>query len=473
MYRVSYNAASHDTCSKFMESSSYVESSCTVHNVEFGTGESIFHTSILPAIEAAQIEVIFVTCFWAESKTRISLSQSLRSLSGRAQQEQTKIRVRICFSSTSILQKLFHTSSPNGRAYSETEWEKHLGIPSVSELKGLDLEVKSVFFRPFSVMHSKFVIIDREHVFLPSCNVSWENWFEGCIHLSGTVVSQFVGFWQDFWSSDWDKKADREEHLQGSGFLQLRKRRDERGTVTENVLNTGISITRCAFLPSPHSINPHFPSPWKRHPPAPHTPLNLFLLNIFTEARSTIFMQTPNITSPPVMDALLSALARGVSVNLITSEKLMTLEQRITAGTTSSRCVKYIVRQYHTLRNKHSDEEEGLRNLGKLQISYYHLRSPIGTVKGEPNQSHVKLTIIDNRIVVFGSGNMDRASWYTSQELDVAFFSEELAVVVQEKLRAKLEGRIGEVFSGNEHTKPPGNILERLVTAFRQAIYCW
>ena len=32
----------------------------------------------------------------------------------------------------------------------------------------------------------------------------------------------------------------------------------------------------------------------------------------------------------------------------------------------------------------------------------------------------MKCTIVDGEVVVLGSGNMDRASWYTSQEVGVA-----------------------------------------------------
>ena len=35
-------------------------------------------------------------------------------------------------------------------------------------------------------------------------------------------------------------------------------------------------------------------------------------------------------------------------------------------------------------------------------------------------RSHIKCTIVDEEVIVLGSGNMDRASWYTSQELGIA-----------------------------------------------------
>ena len=46
---------------------------------------------------------------------------------------------------------------------------------------------------------------------------------------------------------------------------------------------------------------------------------------------------------------------------------------------------------------------------------------------GEPVKSHFKCVIMDEEITILGSGNMDRASWYTSQELGIAFVSREVA----------------------------------------------
>jgi phosphatidylserine/phosphatidylglycerophosphate/cardiolipin synthase-like enzyme len=74
-----------------------------------------------------------------------------------------------------------------------------------------------------------------------------------------------------------------------------------------------------------------------------------------------------------------------------------------------------------------------------LRIEYYVPRQ--GAEYVEPVQSHIKVSVFDERIVVLGSGNMDRASWYTSQELGVAFCSEELAQTVRGTLQDGLNGR--------------------------------
>lgn len=79
------------------------------------------------------------------------------------------------------MQKLFQTSSLNGKIYPPEAWVG-LGLPAPGDLGGLELEVKSVFVRPFSVMHPKFILVNRTLAFIPSCNVS-------CKSLGKLVIS--------------------------------------------------------------------------------------------------------------------------------------------------------------------------------------------------------------------------------------------------------------------------------------------
>lgn len=72
-----------------------------------GTGESIY-TSLLPLLESANEEVILVTCFWASSATAKLVNEVLVKLSEKGKRKGSRIRVRICFSSSGVLQKLLH-----------------------------------------------------------------------------------------------------------------------------------------------------------------------------------------------------------------------------------------------------------------------------------------------------------------------------------------------------------------------------
>lgn len=439
--------ARNDSPSYWTSDAETLQSSSSIGDISFGTGHSIYSSKITPIIEQACHEVILVTCFWAHSDTSSILNDSLRKLAAKATEMGKLIRVRVYFSSSSLFQKLFHPPSLKGKTYSPASWQSAFGLPSADELTGLDLQIKSIFVLPFSVMHPKFIIIDRQRVLLPSCNVSWEDWFEGCMDLSGPIVDQFVRFFQEFWAEESDmrpppytvtSKADQVDGQQSSPVSPLAVRRVDMSGVPS------------VFLPSPHHWNPQIRMPWQQSSKPPPTPLNICLLSLFAKASDHIFIQTPNITAQPVLDALLAALSRGVNIHVVTSEKLMVLEQLVTAGTTNKRCMQWLISQHRQLLDRQGSTlaspgelESGMigKDVGALKIEYYRPRTIQDRAGSEPVQSHLKLTVVDDRIAVHGSGNMDRASWYTSQELGVAFVSSELVSTIKGALVEAMQGR--------------------------------
>lgn len=92
--------------------------------------------------------------------------------------------------------------------------------------------------------------------------------------------------------------------------------------------------------------------------------------------------------------------------------------------------------------------------MGRLKVAYF-----IGDGEDEHRdrgqhggfrKSHVKCTIVDGdgdeAVVVLGSGNMDRASWFTSQELGVAIDDAAVVKDVWGQLEKRLEGRMERYF---------------------------
>ena len=413
-------------------------SSANIGDISLGIGEHVLGT-YENSVRSAQSEVIIVTCFWAKSRSQEQLCASLVALADRAIAEGRLVLVKLCFSSLSLWQKLTHTRSLDGQMYDPRTWISKFGLPDEGTLLkegpagsiGVDLSVKSIFVAPFSVMHPKFFIIDRKEVLLPSCNVSWENWFEGGLKMTGAIVSDFIRFYLRYWDLN---------------ELQRATNRPTSGSSASQDGDCSGAIP-AMLLPSPHRAWPNF-RPFLSAPAPPSTPLNNFLLTVFKKATSSLYLQTPNLTSPPVLSTLTSALSRGVDISIVTSTKMMILEQIATAGTVTELCVRKLVRQYNNLIRTHERWlqrpgaiEEGRPTPGKLSVHYYQPGPEAG--EHEPVKSHFKLTIIDQHIVVLGSGNMDRASWYTSQELGVAFFSTKMARNVRSALQKELEGRLG------------------------------
>ncbi|KAL8403392.1 hypothetical protein RB594_008590 [Gaeumannomyces avenae] len=510
-----------------------------------GTGASIYTSTLLPALLRARHEVILVTCFWAPSKTLDALRETLEALATHRRRVLDQgagslptLRVRICFSSRSFMQRLLHTSSRRGYTYPPSKWASELGLPDELVLKTarIELDVKSLFFLPFSVMHPKFLIVDRQRAFLPSCNVSWEPWLEGCVELEGGAVDALL----HFYARTWDPLLDVSEPLPIAAESSLDpdllgpSASAERLAVVQSTADSvvlfaptgreeypdpddmeqavarGQDLTvETTVLPSSHHRNPRFrPFPWQIGSPSPppQTPLNVAVLQLLEKAHHQVYIQTPNLTCRPVLNALVEALRRGVDVRIVTGRNMMLLEQLVTAGTTTALCIRSLVKRYEAMRKAasggsapgsrdspvqlHSRREQEyaaspdsatLEDLssfrpyigepGKLHISYFgppriaqaktavagrNNNTPLDLEMGvdeaaeEPVHPHIKLTIVDGRMALLGSGNMDRASFYTSQELGVLFRGAEFVGPVKEALDRALDGRLSTVFDSTQ-----------------------
>ncbi|KAI6712034.1 hypothetical protein JHW43_005491 [Diplocarpon mali] len=438
------NASADETSSPnyWTSDQSTLITTCQPISFSLGSGAQILN-SMLSKCEATSRELIIVTCFWAKSPSQESICSLLVKLSAKALAQKRKIQVWICFSSCSISQKLSQTSSLEGKIYPPSAWSS-LSLPPPDQLTGLRMVVKSIFVRPFSVMHPKFILSDRSLAFMPSCNVSWENWFEGCIEMRGGITEKLFDFWVSFWAR---------ANAPSPGFLPAEIETNEtleHGAAAPAVpllkqtnFSSELIATQTILLPSPHHVNPRFRLIYLT-PPCPSTPLNLFLLRLFSQAKRTIFIQTPNITSEPVIEALHAALVRGVGVHLVTSSKLMILEQLVTAGTITEFEMWKLRRRHRKLTAAHAkaDPETGLQKPGSLKIGYFHAREDVSG-EDEPVKSHLKLVIVDDDVTILGSGNMDLGnSWYTSQELGIVFFSSEVAGEIRKSVDEGLVGRV-------------------------------
>jgi phosphatidylserine/phosphatidylglycerophosphate/cardiolipin synthase-like enzyme len=401
-----------------------------------GTGFSIFSRALLPAILDARHHVHFVTCYWADSPSLDAFRGTLEELARMRKEQGTvqPLKITIGFSSRGLFQKLFHTASRDGYVYPPSQWCK-LGLPDEGLLKAarIDMTVKSLFFTPFSVMHPKYLVIDNKKAWVPSCNVSWERWFEGCIALEGDIVAKITTFHEKVWGSGtWSAFGDGQTTASdGSSEMPCPRhppptQPTEAASATQSCNISDDQPVPTIFLPSPHHRNPRFRIfPLLSQSQPPITPLNAALLTLFETAEHQITILTPNVTSWPAIDALLAALARGVDVQIRTSKDMMFIEQLVTAGTWTSRCLKQLVQRYEKMRDESRtsrDLEASSARHGHLEILFYKEASTRAGQVDEPVVSHFKATMVDSKFVILGSGNMDRASWWTSQEIGLLFY---------------------------------------------------
>ena len=439
----------------------------TVEDFAIGNGYRLFDGNLLPGLEGAEKAVVLVTCFWAKSSSLERLSQSLCRLSDKALRrgDGTKIKVFIGLSSRSLLQKLLHTSDPRGYIYPPSTWTAKLGLPSPAQLQGLDMTVKSLFFRPFSVMHPKLMIIDGRGLWMPSYNVSWESWYEGCIHLRGPIVSQVSRFCDQIWRAGASplQGCSQEQDVEEPNGSILDAGRE--GTPTPDPFRP-LRVGKPApvvLLPSQHhaSFSTSLPLGVVSKQAYPMTPLNVVIMHLITSARSTIQLITPNLTSPPVVDALIRALVRGVNVSITTNRRMMVVEQLVTSLTVTEFWVWRLIRRYQNLQARMASRgtqlqsvepdllEEGQARvaIGRLEVLYFRPRATSeGRGFGGFVKSHIKCTLVDDSVVVLGSGNMDRASWYTSQELGIAICDPDIAQQIGGLTKSGLQGQTAQHF---------------------------
>lgn len=376
-----------------------------------GTGYSIYKSTIIPAIKAAQREVVLVTCFWAASVTRDGINEALKELANKARVSSSKIAVQICFSSSSLPRNMLLPTPKEGQRYPPSMWKK-LGLPGPDELTGLHLRVVRKFFWPFGIIHSKYVIVDRKLAIFPSCNISWERWYEVAICMQGPVVEHLLSFHAGFWdggpSSTVIQPSPKAAHSQRPADMSMPApttllSSPHTPTLLPNHLQPRALAGRCPCLPNvPSTFSP--------------TPLLKTTYHLLSTAGTSIIMLTPNLTEPTVLDALSEALERGVHICIWTNRNLMTMEQLVTAGTTTPNCIQKL---------RKASQRPG--NRASLEIFYFDDVDGPGNQQVQegddreltPVKLHAKVTIIDGEKILLGSGNMDAASWKTSQELGV------------------------------------------------------
>ncbi|CAF3636037.1 unnamed protein product [Fusarium graminearum] len=392
-----------------------------------GTGHSIYTRALLPAILSAKHSVQLITCYWAASPSLDAIRDTLEQLATTRIEAkvQTRLKITIGFSSFGLFQKLFHPASRNGYIYEPSKWSK-LGLPDQLVLQdaGIDLTVKSIFFTPLSVMHPKFVIVDGKRAWIPSCNVSWERWFEGCVEVEGAIVDRLLAFYDRVWAQDSEPRQLSDVPNDTRGIDAPRPSASATASATQSIEFPTNGLVPTIFLPSPHHRNPRFSFPFLSQKNPPMTPLNAALLTLFANAQRRITILTPNVTSWPVVESLLDALARGVDVQIRTSKGMMLIEQLVTSGTTTAWCLRKFIQRYNALVNQSrpSDPEAQAPTPGKLEIFYYKQLDARRDQDDEPVVSHFKMTLVDDEYLVLGSGNMDRASWWTSQEIGLLFY---------------------------------------------------
>lgn len=195
------------------------------------------------------------------------------------------------------------------------------------------------------------------------------------------------------------------------------KQTDTKGNAPESALSQTSQFTPLI----PHAPHAQFPMALVNRAPfgAPNNscltvPQNQAWLSAIRHAKSSVFIQTPNLNATPLLPALLDAVRRGVEVIYYVCLGYNDAGELLPGqGGTNEMAAASL----HKQLSKPEDAEA--KKL--LKIHYYvgkDMDEPIHN-KFHKRSCHIKLLIVDGHIGIQGNGNMDTQSWCHSMEVNI------------------------------------------------------
>lgn len=422
-------------------------------------------------IARAEKEVFLGTNFWIYSDASTLVTNAFRELSRRAGERGSKVVVKVLYDRGNPQQLWDNHLRVDEKQYADPNGKVRL--PPSSEIPNIDLQVTN-YHRPIvGTFHAKFIIIDRRIALLQSSNVQDNDNLEMLVHVEGPIVDSFYDTALISWGKAFktslpmlsssaasaDIPGISAQHSRSDSYKDLRSPLPEHTTLephydcdiqheaqrvndtirprageskTQAVtrhLNTTIQRDTTGNAPDsdqeppmrPYVIlPPHKPFPMalvNREPwGAPnhtsiYTPQNSAFLSAFKHAKHSIFIQTPNMNAEPILEALLDAVRRGVTVTCYLCLGYNDAGQLLPFQNGTNEMIAN--RLYLSL---HTDEERS-----RLRIFNYVAKDQTKPIhnKYKKRSCHIKLMIIDERVAIQGNGNLDTQSFYHSQEVNL------------------------------------------------------
>lgn len=158
-----------------------------------------------------------------------------------------------------------------------------------------------------------------------------------------------------------------------------------------------------------------------------HNPQDVAWISAIKHAKQKVFIQTPTFTAKPVIQAVLDAVQRGITVILFVDVGFNDGGEALPGqGGTNEEVVKKMFAELKT------DEEKQ-----RLQYYWYTAKDQKKPINAHINHRncHVKILIADDHIGIQGNGNQDAQSWYHSQEINVMLDSKQICSEWRDLLR--------------------------------------
>lgn len=144
-------------------------------------------------------------------------------------------------------------------------------------------------------------------------------------------------------------------------------------------------------------------------------PQNEAFLSCIRNAKSTIFIQTPDLNASPLLPALAAALKRGLEITYYVCLGYNDAGEMMPGqGGTNETFASKLCGELSTTER------------ARLHVHWYVAKDQTRPIhhKFKQRACHVKLLIADGHVGIQGSGNQDTQSWCHSQEINIMIDSE-------------------------------------------------
>jgi len=151
-------------------------------------------------------------------------------------------------------------------------------------------------------------------------------------------------------------------------------------------------------------------------------PLSQAFFSILTRAKSNVDIVNPNMGNSAIVDEVVSAMARGIDINILLSKNYQDdLGSIPGAGGTNSKNVKIILKKRKKLVQKGEK-----KTIGKFNLRWFVDRR--GRLsENRTYTSHTKYIAADNQIVMVVSANLDSMSLLYAREINILVDSPDIA----------------------------------------------
>lgn len=287
-------------------------------------------------------------------------------------------------------------------------------------LSQFDFEIRTHKHQLINAAHSKTLIVDGQFAGLTGANVQERNhplkkaddnpikFYDIGVTVGGPVAQSLR---EDF-VNNWNHSNNLHQVTN-----DLKLENNEVGSARNNG-------TEMMVLTKKPKLNPFNQST--------ANPQDKAILAAVNNARERIQIMTPNFNAPDLEKALLKAMDRGVKVEIIAP--IIHNASRLDGffGGRSN-----VAAFQHLLENTKKRENCDLRFFTNLQdLPAYEYQNPDDKDDMDnlnPSVNHSKLMIVDDKLAITGSGNMDKTSWYHTGETNIACLDPKIATDIQKK----------------------------------------